>query len=187
MLFQRLSSILAPSTSEHTSLLLFPNPWIDKMNQLQQPFEFEKMCYHNLNFDDQIKGWWNKVADCSDAAQNLVYKLWSLLAKLKQWNRLHFGNMTLTTKAILDGAKLLDTIEKDRSLTTYCGVQKMISLVPHWLELRKNLAYIGKDHLSHVRRLLRNKTVRPKNGPYNPRAMRPPTLDCELWGLQHWR
>jgi len=86
-----IASVLPSTGSDHWPISLH---WDWSSEPLRKPFRFEKFWLEHKDFKDLVAHWWKETS--TPEGTNMYYlqkKLQALKAKIREWNRDHFGNI----------------------------------------------------------------------------------------------
>ena len=104
--------------SDHFPILLE----CDNIQQGKRPFRFENMWLKVEGFGDRVKAWWDSYQYKGTPSFTLAKKLKALKMDLKNWNKLEFGNISVTKSKLQAELLEFDSVEDRRPL----GVEEKV-------------------------------------------------------------
>ncbi|RVW41750.1 hypothetical protein CK203_082054 [Vitis vinifera] len=101
-------------TSDHWPIALDTNPFMWGPT----PFRFENMWLQHPSFKENFRNWWRGFQGNGWEGHKFMRRLQFVKAKLKEWNKLSFGELNEKKKSILKDLANFDAIEQDGGLTS---------------------------------------------------------------------
>ncbi|RVW83275.1 Transposon TX1 uncharacterized 149 kDa protein [Vitis vinifera] len=109
-----LQEALIRRTSDHWPIALDTNPFMWGPT----PFRFENMWLQHPSFKENFRNWWRGFQGNRWEGHKFMRRLQSVKAKLKEWNKLSFGELNEKKKSILNDLANFDAIEQEGGLTS---------------------------------------------------------------------
>ncbi|XP_026416328.1 uncharacterized protein LOC113311744 [Papaver somniferum] len=100
-------------TSDHIPILLD----ISDPSWGPSPFRFEIMWFLENGFIELLENWWTSFCFTGTSSTILWCKLKALKEKLKEWNKLTFGNTNIKLNLLLSEIQDLDSLAEDTLLS----------------------------------------------------------------------
>jgi hypothetical protein len=82
------------------------------------PLKFMDFWLHHPNFKDIIKGIWDEACNEFSSQFKLIKKLSFMATRLRQWNRVGFGNKVIALATIQSNISLIEHKSEYGQLTT---------------------------------------------------------------------
>ncbi|RVW91927.1 hypothetical protein CK203_030098 [Vitis vinifera] len=90
------------------------------------PFRFENMWLQHPSFKESFGSWWREFQGNGWEGHKFMRKLQFVKAKLKDWNKTSFGELSKRKKDILSGLANFDTLEQEGGLSLELLVQRTL-------------------------------------------------------------
>ncbi|RVX11275.1 LINE-1 retrotransposable element ORF2 protein [Vitis vinifera] len=120
---QSLQGVLPRWTSDHWPIVLETNPF----KWGPTPFRFENMWLQHSSFKENFGRWWSEFQGNGWEGHKFMRKLQFVKAKLKEWNKTSFGELSKKKKDILAVLANFDSLEQEGGLSHELLVQRALS------------------------------------------------------------
>ncbi|RVW90400.1 Transposon TX1 uncharacterized 149 kDa protein [Vitis vinifera] len=120
---QSLQGVLPRWTSDHWPIVLETNPF----KWGPTPFRFENMWLQHSSFKENFGRWWSEFQGNGWEGHKFMRKLQFVKAKLKEWNKTSFGELSKKKKDILAVLANFDSLEQEGGLSHERLVQRAFS------------------------------------------------------------
>ncbi|RVW69351.1 Transposon TX1 uncharacterized 149 kDa protein [Vitis vinifera] len=111
---QGIQETLIRRTSDHWPIALDTNPFMWGPT----PFRFENMWLQHPSFKENFRNWWRGFQGNGWEGHKFMRRLQFVKVKVKEWNKLSFGELNEKKKSILKDLANFDAIEQDGGLTS---------------------------------------------------------------------
>ncbi|RVW48032.1 hypothetical protein CK203_089187 [Vitis vinifera] len=119
---QSLQGVLPRWTSDHWPIVLETNPF----KWGPTPFRFKNMWLQHPSFKESFGSWWREFQGNGWEGHKFMRKLQFVKAKLKEWNKASFGELSKRKKDILSYLANFDTLEQEGGLSHELLVQRAL-------------------------------------------------------------
>ncbi|RVW96070.1 Transposon TX1 uncharacterized 149 kDa protein [Vitis vinifera] len=110
---QSIQGVLPRWTSDHWPIVLETNPF----KWGPTPFRFENMWLQHPSFKESFGRWWREFQGNGWEGHKFMRKLQFVKAKLKEWNKASFGELSKRKKDILSDLVNFDSLEQEGGLS----------------------------------------------------------------------